>query len=647
MAKTSFYVAEPAPQAVAGASAAALQAASAAAASAASASLAAAYATDAEAQAASADTSVADASGYAAAANASAISASTHDTSASGNAQRRLAPRQRLQAALRRRLAPQAPLRPMRPLRPLRRLAHPRAPEPLQATLRLLQAAPQPLQAARAASGSAATAASLLSFTAAGTGGVNRSLFSKLSDTVSVKDFGAVGDGTTNDTAAFNAALAAYETVIVPPGTYALGTAILMSKSDRNRLIGAGQLFTTLKNTNTSGAVIETHCTGIFEIEGLTLTRTATADASAHGIQQVATCGYGTIRDVFITRQHFGIVAGGMTYGLMDRCFSTANLADGILVVGTGGAPTQWQLTNIGVTGNDGNGILVKSFDNTNVTLGEPWMNITSYANTGYGICFQGSASYCIYDIAVHGGFLGSDGAGEILLDTYEGGATVPALISHIQLEAAGMFPTGSAGTTAASHTAHGIYITQNNTSVNLTGISINGVAQNGIRTSCPSTIINGASIVNCGQAAGERNGIYVENGTAVITNSSIGNVSSTRQEYGIVLGASSSHNMVMACNLVHGSGNALGALLDNSSPAGTNTIIGNKGYHYNIVGDQLATASTTVAGLPPSGGLIGARSFITDANQTVAANIGAIVAAGGGTNTVPVYCDGSNWRIG
>lgn len=41
-----------------------------------------------------------------------------------------------------------------------------------------------------------------------------------------------------------------------------------------------------------------------------------------------------------------------------------------------------------------------------------------------------------------------------------------------------------------------------------------------------------------------------------------------------------------------------------------------------------------------------GARSFVTDATQTLTAGIGAVVV-GGGANSVPVVCDGTNWRIG
>jgi len=57
-----------------------------------------------------------------------------------------------------------------------------------------------------------------------GTGAQDRTLTSRLQDFVSVKDFGAVGDGVTDDTAAFNAAWAASnpQAVYVPAASYAI-----------------------------------------------------------------------------------------------------------------------------------------------------------------------------------------------------------------------------------------------------------------------------------------------------------------------------------------------------------------------------------------------------------------------------------------
>lgn len=57
------------------------------------------------------------------------------------------------------------------------------------------------------------TGASLVGFLQSGVGAVARTVQAKLSETVSVKDFGAVGDGVTDDSAAFIAALAASDCV--------------------------------------------------------------------------------------------------------------------------------------------------------------------------------------------------------------------------------------------------------------------------------------------------------------------------------------------------------------------------------------------------------------------------------------------------
>lgn len=64
-----------------------------------------------------------------------------------------------------------------------------------------------------------------------------RTLAAKLGEMVSVKDFGAVGDGVTDDTAAFTAALAAYDNILVPAGTYIVTDTITVGRNGKN-LIG-------------------------------------------------------------------------------------------------------------------------------------------------------------------------------------------------------------------------------------------------------------------------------------------------------------------------------------------------------------------------------------------------------------------------
>lgn len=63
---------------------------------------------------------------------------------------------------------------------------------------------------------SAGIVSSKLAFTQEGSGAVTRSVASKLADVVSVKDFGAVGDGVADDTLKFEAAIATGKAVYVP-----------------------------------------------------------------------------------------------------------------------------------------------------------------------------------------------------------------------------------------------------------------------------------------------------------------------------------------------------------------------------------------------------------------------------------------------
>jgi hypothetical protein len=71
-----------------------------------------------------------------------------------------------------------------------------------------------------------------VSFLQAGTGAVTRTAQAKMRDFVSVKDFGAVGDGVTDDTVAIQAALTAMggtgADVFLPRGTYKVSSALLV-----------------------------------------------------------------------------------------------------------------------------------------------------------------------------------------------------------------------------------------------------------------------------------------------------------------------------------------------------------------------------------------------------------------------------------
>lgn len=81
------------------------------------------------------------------------------------------------------------------------------------------------------ASVAAPAGSSLVGFLQAGTGATNRTVQAKLREIISVKDFGAVGNGIADDTAAVQAALvaAAGKSLYIPSGTYLCGGLIVYS----------------------------------------------------------------------------------------------------------------------------------------------------------------------------------------------------------------------------------------------------------------------------------------------------------------------------------------------------------------------------------------------------------------------------------
>ena len=95
-----------------------------------------------------------------------------------------------------------------------------------------------------------------ISYTPAGTGAVATNVQAKLRQTVSVKDFGAVGDGTTNDTAAIQAALdSGAQEVTVPWGTYKITGLEIKSASVLTSFRGVGTPVLSLVTSSNAKAI--------------------------------------------------------------------------------------------------------------------------------------------------------------------------------------------------------------------------------------------------------------------------------------------------------------------------------------------------------------------------------------------------------
>ena len=120
------------------------------------------------------------------------------------------------------------------------------------------------------------------------TGGVVRNLHDKLSDTVSVKDFGAVGDGVTDDTAAIQAALDSGKRVYIPSGTYSIANVTVPDKV----YIEGESRSSVILNVRTNGAAAFKYTViteGTFKSFTLGIDTSVT---NAIGIHQTDTSGY-------------------------------------------------------------------------------------------------------------------------------------------------------------------------------------------------------------------------------------------------------------------------------------------------------------------------------------------------------------------
>lgn len=147
----------------------------------------------------------------------------------------------------------------------------------------------------------AAKGAALIGYKLNETGAVGRTVADRLTDYVSVKDFGAKGDGTTNDTAAILAAGTACERIYFPPGTYLISN---VAFPQTVQMFGAGKFKTIIKTNTTTGSVITWggNGSGIRDIGfDANTTRTGGAYISANGMR------YCFAKDLHFTKYFIGI----------------------------------------------------------------------------------------------------------------------------------------------------------------------------------------------------------------------------------------------------------------------------------------------------------------------------------------------------
>ncbi len=311
---------------------------------------------------------------------------------------------------------------------------------------------------------------------------------------------------------------------------------------------------------------------------------------------------------MYVERQWIGVVLGATDMAFMRRCSIAQNLSHGVLITNTGvDTGFQWTLLDCLSQFNGGAGFVVSSVARSGAgacTLGE-WINLSTYANTGCGLEFDGTASTGIFDIRIIGGFFGSDsGAAELSFNTYGNYIGV----NHCCIELSGTGLTGPSGATPGSNASHGIQITANNIGVRLNNIIVNTSSLAGVVTSAQETLITGCTIINSGQAAGGvRYGLGLLAGRAMVNGCRIGNTPGVvTQSYGISVADGSKAGIVgndLTGNVtgplsITANGNAMTLLGNIPSDGSLNTIIPNGAVQ---VGN---TTPAIVGGINTAGGI-------------------------------------------
>lgn len=308
--------------------------------------------------------------------------------------------------------------------------------------------------------------------------------------------WGAQGDDATDDLASINLAVAMFRDVQLSAKIYRVSSAVVMAQPYQ-KLRGRGPYVTQLKGTSATGAIISVTGSASMEISKLSIVpRTVTANSTAPGIDFGVGQSLPCIEHVEISGQGFGAVLRGCGYGHFRHAYVHQNISGGIYMtpnVSPNRGDLQWILDDILCELNGGAGIqVVATGTGFSITMGD-WINIRTYANTGFGLSFAGSAAVPINGVRIRSAFIGEDANSEIYMDTYGSGH----IIENVYAELPGRSNTGPTVSTAPSGVGSGMEFTANNTNVDVADCYLTGASDHGLRTLATFTKVTGCQSLN------------------------------------------------------------------------------------------------------------------------------------------------------
>lgn len=232
----------------------------------------------------------------------------------------------------------------------------------------------------------ASSGSSLVGFVQSGTGAVTRTAQSKMRDAVSVKDFGAVGDGVADDTVAIQAALDSVGvggTVNIPAGTYKTTAALNVKKAII--VSGASMDGTIINNTGVGNSfylrdtTVPTYTNGAV-LQNMTIQGSASAAVGIY-CDPITYCKFLNLN----IKNHgsHGILLNGSYFNQINGCDIRSNTGYGIVVQNSSNANTIVS-TSTNYNGSGG----LRFYNSNGLTL----VQFDTEANTGWGIVIEAAA---------------------------------------------------------------------------------------------------------------------------------------------------------------------------------------------------------------------------------------------------------------
>lgn len=395
-------------------------------------------------------------------------------------------------------------------------------------------------------------------YTPAGTGAVVTDVQTKLRESVSVKDFGAVGDGVTDDTAAIQAASNTGKHVAIPKGTYVISTAINVNVNG-TQFCGEGVASTTIYQSTANSKIFNITANNV-TVRELSLDYSGTPTSGAVAIY--AGGAEGRFANFKINRSYKALEIVGIN--CHANAFDAYNhVYAGVHFNGTGGSNISGFKLDAISTSNASNGnILMSNFvEGCTISNGD-------ILNGNYSLLTEAS----VYGAGTRPAY---NRFTSVFFDSSAAGSYIDKAVDFSFSNcwfSAGRFGAGSAGCTLgttdsiafvgtafANCGAHGVNVTSYSSRTLFVGCKALG-----------NSVTSGAGVSHGFNFSANTNSFTLQGCTA----SNV--LFAGTQGYGINIASGTSNSYsITGCYLI---GNSTGSLFDGGN-GGTKTISGNPGY--------------------------------------------------------------------